>query len=265
MDDGLTPIERFQAAGQPNQGSARLDTIQHKCATFGPQAHFIRRCADGSIELLAAPCLRWSCDACGPEILRPRLRKELIRAVWQHELTCWVTLTLVHVGTPDSVRLAKRLSSAWKGLRDLYRKRYGHALHYIWLKEIHDGCPHLHLFTQPVDEQWIKKAWHSLTGAYQVKVVMLDTEDDVARRVNYATKSICNDAKAFGTSCGRWRGVSRGIRLQVRPRSPAGSGWRRVKGPIDPASYADRDHRVDWVDRVGRPKKVILAPPRSPL
>jgi hypothetical protein len=264
MDDQKL-IERFQAIAQTDHVGARLDNTEHNCASHGPQAHFARITADGSVELLAAPCMRWSCRACGPETLLPRLRKELIRAVSEHDLRYWVTLTLVHPRNPDPIRLAKRLAAAWKAFRDLYRKQFGKPLRYVWLKEVHKGAPHLHVFTQPIDERWVKKTWHSLTGAYQVKAVLLESDEDIARRVCYATKSTCGNATEYGTTCGRWRGTSRGIHLRVRPRSPGGSGWRMMPGPIDLSRYPASACRVEWADRVGRPKKVIVAAPGRSL
>jgi hypothetical protein len=259
--DVWKPTERFREATQPDRDDLRLDNREHNCATHGPQAHFARIHPDGSRELLAAPCLRWSCGACGPETLLPRLRKELIRAVAQHGLTLWVTLTLVHSGTPDPVHLAKRLSAAWKALRDLYRKQHGKPLRYVWIKEVHNGAPHLHVFTQPIDERWLKVTWHGLTGAHQVMAILLASDEDIARRACYATKSTCANATEYGTTCGRWRGTSRGISLRVRQRSRGGSGWQMMPGPINVTRYPASACRVQWVDRAGRPKKVIIAAP----
>lgn len=255
------PSGRFNGAVRPDHDRP-LDKVirKHKCAAFGPQAHLRRLTDTRAIELLVAPCLRWSCAACGPEILLPRLRQELVKAVQEHGLLCWITLTLVREGTPGPARTAKRLTGEWKSLRDLYRKRFGHSLRCVWLKEVADGWAHLHLFSEPIDRRWLKAAWHRLTGAHQVKAVLLDGDDEIRVRVGYAVKSICENAKDYGTSCGRWRGASKGIRLQVRPKGKPGSGWRVVHAPIDVSNIPAGSYQVRRVDRVGRPTHVLVNP-----
>jgi hypothetical protein len=258
-----TPHERFQEMARSKQDRVleRRYLRQHKCAVYGAQAHFYRTLPDGTRELVAAPCRRWSCPACGPEN-RIRLCKELIRAVEAHHLPFWITVTLVRDPLTTTQGQAKRLTKEWKALCDLFRKRFHRPLRYIWLKEIQANKPHLHLFADSINRRWLRDTWHDLTGAFKVKVKPLATHYDVADRVDYSTKHICKNATVYRTSCGRWRGASKGISLRVRPRrKPGPSEWQRVKRPIIESEFENMPHRVEDSDRAARPTRVIIAPP----
>ena len=250
----------FAATGSAH--SARgLDRsyTKHNCANYGAQAHLRRYNKDGSIDVIALPCWRWTCTACANNILTPRMGNEIVRILSSHGLDQWVSLTLRHDTAPDPAHYAKELLAAWRKLTRQYKRDHGAALPYLWVKEIENDWPHLHVFTHGVRKKWLKKWWHRFTGAQQVRLTPITRTPE--KLASYAIKNIPGNARAYGTSCNHWWGTSAGIHLKLRPKSEAPKGeWEHHVGPIDLRDYPKDRCEIIRTDRVARPTALRVKP-----
>lgn len=226
-----TPFERFRdvARGGPDRP---LDKSKKRtCADYGPQAYFRRVYPDGSAEYIAAPCDRWSCARCAPA-LRVRLVEEIHRAVTQHGLNQLLTLTLRHDTDPRPGHYARKLLRKWGRLRCLYAKHFNIRLLFIWLKQVEDGWPHLHIFTCGLDLAWVKTQWKKSTGAYEIDLQDIDLST-MPGPAGYATRQIHDNASTYKKSCGHWCGSCSDIKLDVRQRGRGEGRWERYTGSLD--------------------------------
>jgi hypothetical protein len=247
---------------QEEAADGGLDNIlpykKSDCAQYGAQAHFTRFNPDGTVDLLAAPCRRWTCTACAAGILIPRLSEAILRAIADHGLDQWITLTLPHDGAPDPARFSKKLSKAWTAVRNLYRKQFGTSVPCFWVKEVEHGWPHLHILTKGFKKKWLKREWHKRTGAQQVQVKPI--VGTFPRLVDYALKNIPRNARRYGRECGNWWGSSRDEPCHLHKNSaPSGSNWKFHFGPIEEGLFG-RNQQVLKVDRVGRPMAIKILP-----
>ena len=187
--------------------------------------------AVGIEEWVHINCRSWRCEVCGPLIRLPYLRERMTEEATAHGLTLWVTFTLpADHGSPQE--LCAHITKAFSKLTNRYKCKPGPRLSYIWVKEIKDGRPHLHVFLPPwIKRKRIKELWHRYTGGQQVHFKTIDP-DTIGERVGYSTKSIIHSACKYGTSCGRWYGTSRDIHINVDRPDREGSEWELVRGAV---------------------------------
>jgi hypothetical protein len=233
---------------------------KRNCASFGPQAHFRRVNPDGSVDLFAAPCDRWSCRRCAPR-LRKNLVTEIRRRVSQHGLTQWLHLTLCHDSAPHPGYYARKLLRKWRALRDLYAKQSGIRLPFIWFKQVEKGWPHLHIFTIGLDSTWVETKWRRRTGAHEIELQDIDPAT-MPTPAFYSTRQIHANAIVYGRSCGRWWGSSQDIKLNVRQRGRGQGQFKFIPGPIDMPGwgYSKADYDIVSTDENKRPTHVWIKP-----
>lgn len=239
---------------------ATLDSHKSNCAAFGSHHRFKRVNADRSVDVAGAHCKRWTCTRCAPR-LRSALVETVAKAVETGGLGQWLHLTLRDDASLTVRNASLRLLRKWRGLRDLYRKRFGRPLPFVWFRHVKNGRPHLHVFTGGLDPAWIKSEWHRRTGAFVVELQEL-APGTARYAALYATRPIHGSACEFGNSCGRWYGASRGIRLKIRGRREGGDAgddggrWSFAKGPLDLGGVPPESYEVLARDNEGRPVHV---------
>ncbi len=235
--------------------------IERKCALYGPQQHIHRHNPDGTEDLLALPCLTLACRRCAENIILPALRSSIEKAIDEHGLDQHLTLTMRRRGPADPVRRSKELARAWSRLTRAYAKKFGHAMPYIWVKEMKSDWPHRHVVTTGCRKRWLKDTWHALTGAHQVQVIPIT---DAARTAAYLTKSIHDNARCYGSATGRWRGSSKGIRIPCRPKpaasNPEKGKWQFHKTPLTRELCDARGAEVLRTDYMVRPVAAVIRP-----
>lgn len=231
------------------------------CAALGPRNHAERVNDDGSIDLFALPCKSWRCSECAETLLLPRLRGDIETAIILQGLNLHVIFTLCRAGQPGTRDLSALIMLSWRKLTAKYKRHYKKALSYVWIREVKDGWPHLHVLTSGVDERWLKDSWHHLTGAHQVKVVPVT---DPSTMAGYVTKQIHANALIYAKSTGRWWGKSAGLNIRCRPQARAaapGKGkCKFVRQPLDRAECERLGARIYHTDRLARPLVAVVDP-----
>jgi hypothetical protein len=249
------PLKEFRLPSKEG-----LDYVYKSNCANNPPIFAVTTNIDGTTDLVRLPCRRWKCTYCSNEILIPRLFRQINAAIKKHDLNQWLTLTIPHDRSPSLQRYCGKTSNSWSSLRNLYRKHYGHPLSYIWVREIENDWPHLHVFTTGIKNSWVKREWHARTGGQQIYLRPIN--GSIPRVVGYALKDIAANAQIHGRKCGRWWGKSQDITFrlhgnpnpQPKPLSPT-----FVTGYLEEV-LDGRDYQVTRADRAGRPISIRLNP-----
>lgn len=220
------------------------------------QRRYVRRLIEGVgiYEYKPVPCRCWTCATCGPDFRLALLRQALEQHIPDHDLGWYVTFTIPNKqGT--AAELSKAIPKALGKTLRAYAKKTGTKLSFVWIKEIKQGRPHLHTFLPRfLRRKQLKKLWHHYTGGQQVKFRRIDF-GTISKLVGYNTKGIIAAARLYGTSCGRWYGTSRDIRICIdRPKSESDLGWTFVSGRVD---FTKIQAEIVDVDRLGYPVRFL--------
>lgn len=260
-----------KGSGMPRSSLSRgLDSqirstsyYKRNCSSL-KQRRYVRRLIEGVgiYEYKPVPCRCWTCATCGPDFRLALLRQALEQHIPDHDLGSYVTFTIPKKpGT--AAELSKAITKALGKTLRAYAKKTGTKLSFVWIKEIKQGRPHLHTFLpRSIRRKQLKKLWHHYTGGEQVRFRTIDF-GTISRLVGYNTKGIIAAARMHGTSCGRWYGTSRDIRICIdRPKGENEHGWTFINGKVD---FTKIQAQIVEKDRLGYPVRFLThvdAPPR---
>ncbi len=219
---------------QTGQTDRALDYLYNtrNCANGNSRMHIRRLNADGTEDAIAMPCRSWSCPSCSRQ-MRDTLMAGLVQNIEGGIFTTFVTLTLplTYATSPKSACL--KSANAFHKLCRNFSRASGKPLQYAWFREIKDRMVHLHLLTGDIDNRVfnIKREWHRLTGAQQVKILPIDRTPEYLAR--YVIKSIAKQSRQYGKTLGRWWGSSNGLGIRCRPQRGNSDGWKPYQGNLD--------------------------------
>ena len=183
-----------------------------------------------AIRVVSLWCRCWSCGFC-----LPMRTARLVSDVADGLPTKLLTLTTRAVPGGDRVAEARRQGEALARLMRLLRKRCkNQEVAYFAVREAtKQGWPHIHVALRCpyVDQPWIKRTWHALTGSAGVDIRAIWKSTNAAE---YLAKYIGKDPHRFGTSKRYWHSKN-WFDVRPAPEPPSGdwdSKWHVVREHI---------------------------------
>lgn len=144
-------------------------------------------------RLMVLRCRSWNCPRC-----RPRRQRRLKFQALSGNPVTFLTLTCKPDLFDAPGDAARAMTRAWRQARRMIEAKYGGAKgEYLTVVEATQrGWPHLHVLTTRrwIDQPWLSKIWHDLTGAHIVDV----------RRVKNARMAVSYVAKYLGKAPARF-------------------------------------------------------------
>jgi hypothetical protein len=151
---------------------------------------------------LRADCRKLSCEYCGPK-KAATYRRAVAKRAEENKLQRFLTLTLDPKKIPSDVDSVSYIRQCWAKFRVYLGRKYGSALSYISIVELHEGKrgklgdqggnygkAHLHiLISSYIPKEWISATWAKLGGGWKIDIRFVD----VHRVAGYLSKYITKD------------------------------------------------------------------------
>ena len=189
--------------------------------------------------MFGAGCNSWTCKVCGP-----RKKFILIRKIVKAKPTRFLTLTCLHIGSPEE-RLQLMRKKTQKLLETL-RKQCGEIQYLRMLEQCKDEFPHFHFLIRSdyIPYDLIQKTWEEHTGA---KIV--DIRKAHGRSTGYVAKYLSKACSKTGQFSRQRISVSKKFWIDDTPENvEEWIAWKATNtGPIQ---YAiDNQNEFSFEDR----------------